>query len=258
MVAGNFSIIPAAELSLSLPDMTEGGEFENLGTTCEVVGGKGTLSFQNVTYTFKQFHFHLPSEHLDNGTSMAMEMHAVWQSEGGDIAVIGTFVDLEDDTTSKEASTGTSNQGPQGTSNGGTNPHGTSKNPVEEEQCDEPEATNTSNGSEDEEDCDNASSTSAVQPEATLRMGRRTALKAKFSRREISKLQAIGRRELPSTDGTFFHVNNPATAAVTHSDLLEIVLSSIDKIATPGTSTETEPLLMSDLVSVWNNGSFQT
>lgn len=44
----------------------------------------------------KQFHFHLPSEHLDNGTSMAMEMHMVHQSEDKKLAVIGLYIDLDD------------------------------------------------------------------------------------------------------------------------------------------------------------------
>jgi hypothetical protein len=210
MVAGNFSIIPAAELGLDIPDIEE-GEFENLGTTCEVVGGKGTMSFQNVNYTFKQFHFHLPSEHLDNGVSMAMEMHAVWQSAEGKIAVIGTFIDLE------EAYT---------------------------------EATES-----EEEDCDESSD---VKPKSAPRMSRRTAAKAKSARREITKRESKNRDELPSTSGTFFHVNTPGTAAVTHSDLLELVLGCINKIAKPGTTTVTEPLLMSEVVDVWNKGTFQT
>lgn len=212
MITGNFSVIPAAELDLDIPDIEE-GEFENLGTTCEVVGGKGTMSFQNVTYTFKQFHFHLPSEHLDNGVSMAMEMHAVWQSEEGKIAVIGTFIDLE-------------------------------------------EAYTETTESEEEEECDE--SCSNVKPKSTLRMGRRTAAKAKSSRREITKKQSNDRRELPSTGGSFFHVNTPGTAGVTHSDLLELVLGCINKIAKPGTTTVTEPLLMTQVVEVWNKGTFQT
>ncbi|KAH7248233.1 alpha carbonic anhydrase [Fusarium solani] len=96
MVDGAFTIIPAAELSLSIPDMPEGTEFENLGTTVEVVAGEGTMAFGGVTYTLQQFHFHLPSEHLDNGTSMAMEMHMVWEGAAGEIAVIGAFIDIED------------------------------------------------------------------------------------------------------------------------------------------------------------------
>lgn len=96
MIAGSFSIIPSAELELSIPDMPEGAEFENLGTTIEVVTGMGSMSFGGVSYKMKQFHFHLPSEHLDNGTSMAMEMHMVWEGPNKQIAVIGTFIDIDD------------------------------------------------------------------------------------------------------------------------------------------------------------------
>lgn len=96
MVAGDFTIIPAAEIGLAIPDMAEGTEFENLGTTVEVVAGQGNMTFGGVSYTLAQFHFHLPSEHLDNGTSMAMEMHMVWESAAGEIAVIGTFIDIAD------------------------------------------------------------------------------------------------------------------------------------------------------------------
>lgn len=96
MVADAFTIIPAAEIGLAIPDMAEGTEFENLGTTVEVVAGQGNMTFGGVSYTLAQFHFHLPSEHLDNGTSMAMEMHMVWEGAAGEIAVIGTFIDIAD------------------------------------------------------------------------------------------------------------------------------------------------------------------
>ncbi|KAF7562143.1 hypothetical protein G7046_g1985 [Stylonectria norvegica] len=96
MLSESFSVIPAAELSLSIPDMPEGTDFENLGTTVEVVAEGGSMSFGGVSYSLKQFHFHLPSEHLDNGTSMAMEMHMVWEGDSKQVAVISTFVDIDD------------------------------------------------------------------------------------------------------------------------------------------------------------------
>ncbi|KAK1768256.1 alpha carbonic anhydrase [Phialemonium atrogriseum] len=95
MVDGVFQMVSASDLELAIADMPEGTEFENLGTTIEVVGKGGTLKVGGKTYEFQQFHFHLPSEHLDNGTSIAMEMHMVWQSAEGEIAVIGVFVDLD-------------------------------------------------------------------------------------------------------------------------------------------------------------------
>ena len=95
-------MVPASALSLSLADLPTGAEFENLGTTVEVVmpegGSPGSMSFQGVSYSLKQFHFHLPSEHLDDGASMAMETHFVWEGAGGEIAVVGVWVDLNDGT----------------------------------------------------------------------------------------------------------------------------------------------------------------
>lgn len=96
MVPGSVSVVPGAELALTIPDMPEGTEFENLGTTVEVVAKGGNMSFGGIQYSLQQFHFHLPSEHLDNGTSMAMEVHMVWQGAAGQVAVTGFFVDLND------------------------------------------------------------------------------------------------------------------------------------------------------------------
>ncbi|KFX95976.1 hypothetical protein O988_05538 [Pseudogymnoascus sp. VKM F-3808] len=95
MVDGVFKTLTAADVKLQINDMPEGTEFENLGTTVEVVSKGGTLEAGGKTYEFKQFHFHLPSEHLDNGTSIAMEMHMVFQTPEENIAVIGVFVDLD-------------------------------------------------------------------------------------------------------------------------------------------------------------------
>lgn len=95
MVDGTFQMVSASDIQLTIPDMTEGTDFENLGTTVEVIAKGGQLVVANMTYSLKQFHFHLPSEHLDNGTSIAMEMHMVWQTTNREIAVIGVFVDLD-------------------------------------------------------------------------------------------------------------------------------------------------------------------
>lgn len=89
-------MIPGSQLGLKIPDMPQGTEFENLGTTVEVVAQGGNMSFRGIEYSLKQFHFHLPSEHLDNGGSMAMEMHMVWQGPAAEVAVIGAFIDLEE------------------------------------------------------------------------------------------------------------------------------------------------------------------
>lgn len=95
MVDGQFSLVSAADLGIAIPDLPEGAEFENLGTTVEVIAQGGTMAFNNVEFGLQQFHFHLPSEHLDAGVSHAMEMHLVWESAAGDVAVVGVYVDVE-------------------------------------------------------------------------------------------------------------------------------------------------------------------
>jgi carbonic anhydrase len=72
MVDGQFHMLSSAEVVLRIPDQPDGVEFENLGTTVEaVMEGKGATGvISGIEYEFKQFHFHHPSEHLDNDTSM--------------------------------------------------------------------------------------------------------------------------------------------------------------------------------------------
>ncbi|KAK0629276.1 alpha carbonic anhydrase [Bombardia bombarda] len=95
MTAGSFNMMHSSDIEVQIPDFTEGTEFENLGTTVEVIAAPGgTLKLGEKEFELKQFHFHLPSEHLDNGTSRAMEMHMVWQSADANIAVIGTYIDV--------------------------------------------------------------------------------------------------------------------------------------------------------------------
>lgn len=96
MTAGTFTEVPGSDLAVTLPDFAEGATFENLGTTVEIVGEGGTMTLasKNQTFEFQQFHFHLPSEHLDNGTSMAMEMHMVFSSADAQIAVMGVYLDI--------------------------------------------------------------------------------------------------------------------------------------------------------------------
>lgn len=95
MVEGQFSLVAASDLGITIPDFTEGTEFENLGTTVEVIAQGGTMAFNGVDFALQQFHFHLPSEHIDAGRSHAMEMHMVWESAAGDIAVVGVYIDVE-------------------------------------------------------------------------------------------------------------------------------------------------------------------
>jgi len=96
MVEGVFTTLQGSELQLTVNDMPEGAEFENLGTTVEVITQGGTLKVADKQFELQQFHFHLPSEHLDNGTSQAMEMHMVFQSAAQEIAVVGTYINIAD------------------------------------------------------------------------------------------------------------------------------------------------------------------
>ncbi|KAL0937442.1 carbonate dehydratase [Colletotrichum truncatum] len=94
MVAGAFNTLPGSSINLAIPDMEE-TEFENLGTTVEVIAKGGSMQVGGSNFTLQQFHFHLPSEHLDAGRSMAMEMHMVFEGANQEIAVIGTYIDVE-------------------------------------------------------------------------------------------------------------------------------------------------------------------
>ena len=71
MVDGVFTVLQGADIELTVNDMPDGADFENLGTTVEVITQGGTLKVADKTFELQQFHFHLPSEHLDNGTSQA-------------------------------------------------------------------------------------------------------------------------------------------------------------------------------------------
>ncbi|KAK4244318.1 alpha carbonic anhydrase [Corynascus novoguineensis] len=96
MVEGVFEILEGSNVELTVNDMPDGAEFENLGTTVEVITQGGNLKVGEKEFELQQFHFHLPSEHLDNGTSQAMEMHMVFQSANQEIAVIGTYINIAD------------------------------------------------------------------------------------------------------------------------------------------------------------------
>ena len=51
---------------------------ENLGHTVQLDFAQGsTIDYEGLTYSFKQMHFHTPSEHLIDGVTYPMEMHIV-------------------------------------------------------------------------------------------------------------------------------------------------------------------------------------
>ncbi|KAI0124685.1 alpha carbonic anhydrase [Xylariales sp. AK1849] len=97
MIDGQFHIVPSSDIVLDIPDQPEGIVFENLGTTIGGVmqGRGGKLILGGVEYELKQFHVHYPSEHIDNGTSIAMEIHNVFQGPDEQLAVIGVYVEID-------------------------------------------------------------------------------------------------------------------------------------------------------------------
>lgn len=106
MVSGAFSTVAGSSLNLTVSDLPEGTEFENLGTTIEMIVTEGSLTVADKgTFSPKQFHFHLPSEHLDDGVSNAMEMHTVWQTEDAQVAVVAAYIELVDDSATANATT---------------------------------------------------------------------------------------------------------------------------------------------------------
>ncbi len=62
---------------------------ENNGNSVQINYPPGsTFHFKGVKYELKQFHFHMPSEHIIAGKKYAMEAHFVHFDQAGNIAVI--------------------------------------------------------------------------------------------------------------------------------------------------------------------------
>lgn len=72
--------VPKGSLTMSIPNVMS-AEFENLGSTVEVVVG-GKLNANGKDYKLVQFHFHTPSEHRINEEYSPMEVHFVFQTPG--------------------------------------------------------------------------------------------------------------------------------------------------------------------------------
>ena len=75
--------VAGSTLNIEFPD-TATAEFENIGTTVEVVmegkGAKTTIAGKE--FELKQFHFHSPSEHTVDGEYFPLEMHMVHEAAG--------------------------------------------------------------------------------------------------------------------------------------------------------------------------------
>ncbi|KAF5361476.1 hypothetical protein D9758_006220 [Tetrapyrgos nigripes] len=82
-------------------DNVEEAEFENLGTTIEVIVN-GTTSFAGTDFSLAQFHLHTPSEHRINDEYFPLEMHMVHEAEDGSIAVIAVPFQLTEDGSTTE------------------------------------------------------------------------------------------------------------------------------------------------------------
>jgi 5'-nucleotidase len=66
----------------------------NNGHTIQVMYDAGsTIEVGGVTYNLIQFHFHVPSEHTEDGTPAAMELHLVHQNADESLAVVGVLMD---------------------------------------------------------------------------------------------------------------------------------------------------------------------
>lgn len=68
-------------------------EILNNGHTIQANYAPGsTFTLKGKAYKLVQFHFHSPSEHLENGKGYAMEVHMVHKSDDGDLAVVGVLL----------------------------------------------------------------------------------------------------------------------------------------------------------------------
>ncbi|KAF8250403.1 carbonic anhydrase [Wilcoxina mikolae CBS 423.85] len=93
--------------AISIPSLPS-AEFENLGTTVEVIC-TGTTTLAGTEFKLKQFHLHSPSEHRINEEYFPLEMHMVHESSSGGIAVIAVLFELSSSNTTSILSAVTEN-----------------------------------------------------------------------------------------------------------------------------------------------------
>lgn len=68
-------------------------EILNNGHTIQANYAPGSsFTLKGKTYKLLQFHFHSPSEHLENGKAYDMEVHMVHKADDGDLAVVGVLL----------------------------------------------------------------------------------------------------------------------------------------------------------------------
>lgn len=83
--------VPTASLTLNYQATPL--TIKNNGRTIRVECAAGsTMQLDGITFELQQFHFHTPSEHLENGRSAAMEVHLVHKNPDTQaLAVLGVF-----------------------------------------------------------------------------------------------------------------------------------------------------------------------
>ncbi|KAK3952821.1 alpha carbonic anhydrase [Pseudoneurospora amorphoporcata] len=222
MREGSFNMMSSSDIQVEIPDFTKGTEFENLGTTIEVIAKGGSMTLGEKQYTLQQFHFHLPSEHLDNGTIRAMEMHMVWQTENQEIAVIGTYIDVATEAGPALAIPPVAAPAPAPA----PAPSGAPIPPTNE---------------------------TVVPAPVPARFRIRGSKSQRTSRQEVIVPPATNETAPvpPVQDAPDAPVSGAPTV------LLETIFSAVDAIRTPGTVTQTPPLVLSEVVSIWKSGHFQ-
>ncbi|EFQ27171.1 carbonic anhydrase [Colletotrichum graminicola] len=97
------TLVSGKTLGFDVPDLPHGAEFENLGSTLEVVAPNGTLTRRGRKFNLKQFHFHTPSEHRVDSEYFPMEVHFVFQADeeqlgnstGPGYSVLGFLIEVD-------------------------------------------------------------------------------------------------------------------------------------------------------------------
>ncbi|KAJ4419555.1 hypothetical protein N0V85_000967 [Neurospora sp. IMI 360204] len=198
MTEGSFNMMSSSDIQVDIPDFTEGTEFENLGTTIEVIAKGGSMTRQQLSNNL-----------------VTVEMHMVWQTENQEIAVIGTYIDVATEAGPALAIRPVAPAPPA--------PPAPSGAPI-------PPPIN---------------GTAPVAP-APARF------RIRGSKRQRRQEAVVP----PPTNETAAPVQDaPVSGAPTV--LLETIFGTVDAIRTPGTVTQTPPLVLSEVVNIWKSGHFQ-
>lgn len=87
--------VPPAELAVTCRYRPCPLEILNDGYTVQVNCASGsTLRLGGETYDLQQFHFHARSEHTVDGEAFPAELHLVHAGPGGELVVIGVFLEV--------------------------------------------------------------------------------------------------------------------------------------------------------------------